>query len=76
MAVRAAARAAASALTASGTVSTGEHYKYGTFATADDGVTSLSFEGGSAAVNEGNLVCWSKGYHRLRKILQEIPVPQ
>lgn len=57
-----------------GTTSNGETYKYGGLSPADGGGgTILTFEGGSAPVNEGNLVCWAKGYYRLRKILQDPP---
>jgi hypothetical protein len=57
-----------------GTTSNGETYKYGGLSPADGGPGMvITFEGGSAPVNDGNLKCWAKGYYRLRKILQDPP---
>ena len=57
-----------------GQTSTGEAYKYGSLS-EPNGMEPrvLSYEGGSAPVNEGNITCWAKGYYRLRKILQNPP---
>jgi hypothetical protein len=56
-----------------GTTANGDRYKYGSLASGEAGQRILTFEGGSVAVNEGNVSCWSKGYYRLRKILQDPP---
>jgi hypothetical protein len=56
-----------------GTTSTGETYKYGGLSTTEEGTTVLTFEGGSAPVDETNLTCWAKGYYRLRSILHNPP---
>jgi hypothetical protein len=56
-----------------GTTSDGATYKYGTLSAPTSNPRTLSFEGGSVAVNAENLECWSKGYHRLRKMLQDPP---
>ena len=57
-----------------GQTSTGEAYKYGSLSEPNGKEPRiLSYEGGSAPVNEGNLICWAKGYYRLRAILQNPP---
>lgn len=56
-----------------GTTASGETYKYGSLEAGDAGETLLDYEGGSVAVNDGNLTCWAKGYYRLRRILQDPP---
>lgn len=56
-----------------GQTAEGETYKYGGLSTDDEGVVTLSYGGGSTVVNEINLECWSKGYYRLRAILQDPP---
>jgi hypothetical protein len=56
-----------------GTTADGETYKYGTLSAPTTNPRMLSYEGGEVAVNAGNLECWSKGYHRLRKMLQDPP---
>lgn len=58
-----------------GQTADGEAYKYGTLSEPNGSEPRvLSYEGGSAVVNEGNITCWAKGYYRLRKILQNPPV--
>lgn len=56
-----------------GTTASGETYKYGGLTASEGGPTILSFEGGTTEVNAGNVLCWSKAYYRLRKILQDPP---
>jgi len=56
-----------------GTTSTGETYKYGSLSAPGTTPRILKFEGGTAEVNDKNLECWSKGYYRLRKMLQNPP---
>ena len=52
----------------------GATYKYGTLSEPiGKEPRVLSYEGGSAVVNEENVTCWAKGYYRLRKILQNPP---
>lgn len=58
-----------------GTLTNGETYKYGTLTTPVAGGTrKLTYDGGSADVNQGELDCWAKSYYRLRKILQDPPI--
>jgi hypothetical protein len=56
-----------------GTTSKGDTYKYGTLSSPATNPRVLNYEGGTAEVNAVNLECWSKGYYRLRKILQDPP---
>lgn len=56
-----------------GTTTGGDTYKYGSLTEPDAGARMLEFDGGTAAVNAENLVCWAKGYYRLRAILQNPP---
>jgi hypothetical protein len=56
-----------------GTTSTKETYKYGTLSAPTTNPRVLTFDTGSAPVNEENVQCWAKGYYRLRAILQNPP---
>ncbi len=57
-----------------GQTAEGEAYKYGSLSEPNGSEPrTLSYEGGSSVVNDGNLVCWAKGYYRLRAILQNPP---
>lgn len=56
-----------------GTTANGATYKYGTLSAPGTNPRVLTYEGGTAEVNDGNLDCWAKGYYRLRKILQAPP---
>ncbi|MBY0554366.1 hypothetical protein K2P97_07550 [bacterium] len=57
-----------------GQTAEGEAYKYGELSAPNgDEPRVLSYEGGSSVVNDGNIVCWAKGYYRLRAILQNPP---
>ncbi|MBX3198929.1 MAG: hypothetical protein KF894_12420 [Labilithrix sp.] len=56
-----------------GTTADGETYKYGTLSSPNTNPRVLTYEGGSSEVNAENLECWSKGYYRLRKMLQTPP---
>jgi hypothetical protein len=56
-----------------GQTAEGEAYKYGSLNSTDSEPRVLSFGSGTTVVNTGNLVCWAKGYYRLRKLLQNPP---
>lgn len=56
-----------------GTTADGDTYKYGTLSAPGSSPRTLTFDGGSVAVNAENLECWAKGYYRLRAILQDPP---
>ena len=56
-----------------GTTADGETYKYGELSAPGMTTRTLTYDGGSTAVNAQNLECWAKGYYRLRKILQNAP---
>ncbi|MBX3186580.1 MAG: hypothetical protein KF819_06180 [Labilithrix sp.] len=56
-----------------GTTADGDTYVYGSLSAPGSGPRILEFDGGTVAVNKENLECWSKGYYRLRKILQDPP---
>ncbi len=57
-----------------GQTATGETHKYGSLSEVNGTEPRvLSYEGGSDVVNEGNIVCWAKGYYRLRALLQNPP---
>lgn len=56
-----------------GTTADGDTYKYGTLSAPTTNPRVLTFDTGKVAVNAENLECWSKGYYRLRKILQDPP---
>lgn len=56
-----------------GTTAAGKTYVYGSLSAPETTPRMLKYEGGEEAVNDENLMCWSKSYHRLRKILQEPP---
>jgi hypothetical protein len=56
-----------------GTTSTKETYKYGSLSAPTTNPRILSFDTGTAPVNEENLQCWAKGYYRLRALLQNPP---
>jgi hypothetical protein len=57
-----------------GQTAAGEAYKYGSLSEPNGTEPRiLNYDGGSTAVNEGNLSCWAKGYYRLREILQNPP---
>ncbi|MDB4936640.1 MAG: hypothetical protein JWP87_3612 [Labilithrix sp.] len=56
-----------------GTTADGATYKYGTLSAPTTNPRTLKYDGGSAAVNAGNLECWAKGYYRLRTMLQNPP---
>jgi hypothetical protein len=56
-----------------GTAANGATYVYGTLSAPGSSPRTLSYDGGSAMVNDKNLECWAKGYYRLRKILQNPP---
>ena len=54
-----------------GTTADGDTYKYGFFTGSNP--RKLKFDTGTVAVNDKNIECWSKGYYRLRKMLQTPP---
>jgi len=56
-----------------GTTAEGETYKYGSLSEPGTSPRVLSFGGGQTNVTEDNIVCWAKGYYRLRKMLQNPP---
>ena len=57
-----------------GQTADGSVYKYGSLSEPNDAEPRiLSYGGGSSVVNDGNIVCWAKGYYRLREILQNPP---
>lgn len=56
-----------------GTTADGATYVYGSLSAPTSKPRTLYYDGGSVAVNDGNLECWAKGYYRLRKILQTPP---
>ena len=57
-----------------GQTADGSVYKYGSLSDANGTEPRiLSYGGGSSVVNDGNIVCWAKGYYRLREILQNPP---
>jgi hypothetical protein len=58
-----------------GTTADGDTYKYGKLSKPGTSPRTLTFMegGGTTTVNDLNVECWSKGYYRLRKILQDPP---
>lgn len=57
-----------------GQTAEGEAYKYGPLSEPSGASPrTLSYGDGRTLVNDGNLVCWAKGYYRLRKTLQNPP---
>jgi hypothetical protein len=57
-----------------GQTAEGETYKYGSLSEPNaNEPRTLSYEGGSTVLNDGNVTCFAKGYYRLRAILQNPP---
>ncbi|WP_413289237.1 hypothetical protein [Bdellovibrio sp. HCB337] len=57
-----------------GQTAEGPVYKYGELSEPNgEEPRTLIYDGGTSVVNLGNLVCWAKGYYRLRKMLQNPP---
>lgn len=57
-----------------GQTADGATYEYGSLSEPNGTEPRvLSYEGGTSVVNDGNIICWAKGYYRLRKILQNPP---
>ncbi len=56
-----------------GQTAEGETYKYGYLTPAEDGARFLDYGDGQTQVDDVNLSCWSKGYYRLKQILENPP---
>lgn len=58
-----------------GQTAEGKTYKYGSLSEPDGTAPRvLSYGDGTTTVNVDNIICWAKGYYRLRAILQNPPI--